>query len=46
MDVGVSTACLYPLETEKALYELAERGIKNVEILMSLKGKCLWSSEE
>ena len=23
MDIGVSTACLYPLETEKALYELA-----------------------
>ena len=25
MDIGVSTACLYPLETEKALYELAKR---------------------
>lgn len=24
MDIGVSTACLYPLETEKALYELAD----------------------
>lgn len=35
MDVGVSTACLYPLETEKALYELAERGIKNVEIFVN-----------
>ena len=31
MDIGVSTACLYPLETEKALYELAKRGIKNVK---------------
>ncbi|MCH5324719.1 MAG: sugar phosphate isomerase/epimerase [Eubacterium sp.] len=35
MDVGVSTACLYPLETEKALAELAVRGIKNVEIFMN-----------
>ena len=35
MDIGVSTACLYPLETEKALYELAERGVKNVEIFVN-----------
>lgn len=35
MDIGVSTACLYPLETEKALYELAERGVKNVEIFIN-----------
>lgn len=35
MDIGVSTACLYPLETEKALYELAERGEKNVEIFVN-----------
>lgn len=35
MDIGVSTACLYPLETERALYELAELGIKNVEIFIN-----------
>ena len=35
MDVGASTACLYPLETEKALYELAVRGVKNVEIFIN-----------
>ena len=35
MDIGVSTACLYPLETEKALYELAKRGIKNVELFIN-----------
>lgn len=35
MDVGVSTACLYPLETEKALFELAARGVKNVEIFVN-----------
>lgn len=35
MNIGVSTACLYPLETEKALKELAVRGIKNVEIFMN-----------
>ena len=35
MDIGVSTACLYPLETEKALYELAKRGVKNVEIFVN-----------
>lgn len=35
IDIGVSTACLYPLETEKALAELAARGIKNVEIFMN-----------
>ena len=35
MDIGVSTACLYPLETEKALYELAKREVKNVEIFIN-----------
>lgn len=35
MDIGVSTACLYPLETEKALFELADRGVKNVEIFIN-----------
>ena len=35
MNIGASTACMYPLETEKALYELACRGIKNVEIFIN-----------
>lgn len=35
MNIGASTACLYPLETEKALYELAVRGVKNVEIFIN-----------
>lgn len=35
MDIGASTACLYPLETEKALYELAIRDIKNMEIFIN-----------
>lgn len=35
MDIGVSTACLYPLETEKALHELAKREVKNVEIFIN-----------
>ncbi len=35
MNIGASTACLYPLETEKALYELASRGVKNVEIFIN-----------
>lgn len=35
MRVGISTASLYPLETEKALRELAIRGIKTVEIFFN-----------
>ncbi len=35
MNIGASTACLYPLETEKALYELASRGVKNIEIFIN-----------
>lgn len=35
MRVGVSTASLYPLETEKALLELAIRGVKTVEIFFN-----------
>lgn len=35
MEIGVSTACLYPLETEQALKELCERGIKTVEIFIN-----------
>ncbi len=35
MDIGISTACLYPLETEQALFELASRGIKNAEVFIN-----------
>lgn len=35
MRVGISTASLYPQETEKALRELANRGIKTVEIFFN-----------
>lgn len=35
MEIGVSSACLYPLETEKAVYELSSRGIKNMEIFVN-----------
>lgn len=35
MKVGASTACFYPLETEKALLELAQAGIKNAEIFFN-----------
>ena len=35
MDIGVSTACLYPLETEKSLFEIASRGIKNAELFIN-----------
>lgn len=35
MKIGASTACLYPLETEKALEKLAENGILNIEIFFN-----------
>lgn len=35
MKIGVSTACLYPMETEKSLMRLSEYGIKNVEIFFN-----------
>ena len=35
MNVGVSTACLYPLETEKALKLLCQSGVKNIEIFVN-----------
>lgn len=35
MNIGVSTACFYPMETEKALSELAKLGIKNIEIFFN-----------
>ena len=35
MNIGVSTACLYPMPTELALKALAEQGIKAVEIFVN-----------
>ena len=35
MKIGVSTSCLYPLETEKALLEVAKAGIKTTEIFFN-----------
>lgn len=35
MRAGVSTSCLYPMETEKALELLGSFGIKNVEIFIN-----------
>lgn len=35
MNIGVSTACLYPMETERSLSALAESGIKTVEIFFN-----------
>ena len=35
LTAGVSTACLYPLPTEEALYDLALGGIQNVEIFIN-----------
>lgn len=35
MNIGVSTACLYPKETEKSLSALVELGIKTVEIFFN-----------
>ena len=35
MNIGVSTACFYPMETEKALSALVESGVKTVEIFFN-----------
>lgn len=35
MPIGVSTACLYPLETEKALRALGENGVQTTEIFLN-----------
>lgn len=35
MIVGASTASLYPLETERALYELASRGVQTLELFIN-----------
>lgn len=33
--IGVSSACYYPLETEKSLIKLGEAGFKNVELFLN-----------
>lgn len=35
MKAGVSTACLYPMELEKAFRQLAENGVKTAEIFVN-----------
>lgn len=35
MNLGISTACLYPLETELALEEVGKAGVKNTEIFFN-----------
>lgn len=35
MKIGVSTSCLYPLETEKALLSVAKAGVKTTEIFFN-----------
>ena len=35
MRAGVSSACLYPMETKKSLLTLAELGVKNAEIFVN-----------
>ncbi|MBQ8687806.1 MAG: sugar phosphate isomerase/epimerase [Ruminococcus sp.] len=35
MKAGVSTACLYPMPTEEALYDLALGGVQHVEIFIN-----------
>lgn len=49
MKIGASTACLYPMETEKAFLTLAQQGIKNAEIFFNasseLGGEVLASIE-
>ena len=43
MDVGVSTACFYPLETEKALSKLILMGFKTFEVFINTESE--YSSE-
>ena len=35
MSIGISTASFYPLETERAIALLAEKGIKTTEIFVN-----------
>ena len=37
MNLGISTASLYPLETELALEEAGKAGVKNTEIFLMPK---------
>lgn len=39
MEVGISTACLYPLETEKALFHVLEQGTRTVEIFINTESE-------
>ena len=35
MDIGLSSACFYPLETEKSIIRACETGAKTIEIFMN-----------
>lgn len=35
MDIGLSSACFYPLETEKSVLRACETGVKTIEIFMN-----------
>ena len=35
MEIGASTACFYPLETEKALKKVCDLGFKTAEVFMN-----------
>ncbi len=35
MDIGLSSACFYPLETEKSVIRACETGVKTIEIFMN-----------
>ncbi len=35
MDIGLSSACFYPLETEKSIVRAGETGVKTIEIFMN-----------
>ena len=39
MNIGVSTASLYPLETELALEKIGKSGVKNAEIFFNCEGE-------
>lgn len=39
MNIGVSTASLYPLETELALEEIGKAGVKNAEVFFNCEGE-------
>ena len=39
MKIGISTACLYPMLTEKSLEEVGKSGIKDAEIFFNSMGE-------